>query len=146
MDGTADLFSQNMNKRTEETPQSVIANVHEAAQLLKEKGSEALNVLTDPESEFNDRDAYLFIIDVDESLVISNPRFPERTGAISGSISIGRENTTAWSCARLPCVAAAGLSSYGRSRERKRGCARFPISTRFRECVIRYAQVFITIP
>ena len=69
-----------MNKRTEETPQSVIANVHKAAQLLKEKGSEALAVLTDPKSEFNDRDAYLFIIDVDKSLVVSNPRFPERTG------------------------------------------------------------------
>ena len=78
--GTTDLFSQSMNKRTEETPQSVIANVHKAAQLLKEKGSEALAVLTDPKSEFNDRDAYLFIIDVDKSLVVSNPRFPERTG------------------------------------------------------------------
>ncbi len=71
-----------MNKRLEETPQSVIANVHKAAQLLKEKGSEALAVLTDPKSEFNDRDAYLFIIDVDKSLVVSNPRFPERTGGI----------------------------------------------------------------
>jgi len=77
---TTDLFSQSMNKRTEETPQSVIANVHKAAQLLKEKGSKALAVLTDPKSEFNDRDAYLFIIDVDKSLVVSNPRFPERTG------------------------------------------------------------------
>lgn len=78
--GTTDLYSQSMNKRTEETPQSVIANVHKAARLLKEKGSEALAVLTDPKSEFNDRDAYLFIIDVDKSLVVSNPRFPERTG------------------------------------------------------------------
>lgn len=78
--GTFNLFSQNMNKRTEETPQSVIANVHKAAELLKEKGSEALAVLTDPKSEFNDRDAYLFIIDVDKALVVSNPRFPERTG------------------------------------------------------------------
>lgn len=69
-----------MNKRLEETPQSVIANVHKAAQLLKEKGSEALAVLTDPKSEFNNRDAYLFIIDVDKSLVVSNPRFPKRTG------------------------------------------------------------------
>lgn len=78
--GTSNLFSQNMNKRTEETPQTVIANVHKAAELLKEKGSEALAVLTDPKSDFNDRDAYLFIIDVDKSLVVSNPRFPERTG------------------------------------------------------------------
>lgn len=78
--GTSNLFSQSMNRRTEETPQSVIANVHKAAQLLKEKGSEALAMLTDPKSEFNDRDAYLFIIDVDKSLVVSNPRFPERTG------------------------------------------------------------------
>ena len=51
--GTTDLYSQSMNKRTEETPQSVIANVHKAARLLKEKGSEALAVLTDPKSEFN---------------------------------------------------------------------------------------------
>ncbi len=71
---------QHMNQRKEETPQSVIANVHKAAQLLKEKGSEALAVLTDPKSEFNDKDAYIFIIDVDKSLVVSNPRFPERTG------------------------------------------------------------------
>ena len=78
--GISNLFSQNMSKRTEETPQSVIANVYKAAELLKEKGSEALAVLTDPKSEFNDRDAYLFIIDVDKSLVVSNPRFPERTG------------------------------------------------------------------
>lgn len=77
---TNNLFSQSMSKRLEETPQSVIANVHKAARLLKEKGSEALAVLTDPKSEFNDRDAYLFIIDVDKSLVVSNPRFPERTG------------------------------------------------------------------
>lgn len=69
-----------MSKRIEETPQSVIANVHKAAKLLMEKGSEALAVLTDPKSEFNDRDAYLFIIDVDKSLVVSNPHFPERTG------------------------------------------------------------------
>lgn len=68
------------NKRTEETPQSVIANVHEAVELLKERGSEALVVFSDPKSGFNDRDAYLFIIDVDKSLVVSNPRFPERTG------------------------------------------------------------------
>ena len=78
--GTANLFSQSMNKRLEETPQSVIENVHKAAQLLKENGSEALAVLADPKSEFNDRDAYLFIIDVEKSLVVSNPRFPERTG------------------------------------------------------------------
>ena len=140
--GTTDLYSQSMNKRTEETPQSVIANVHKAARLLKEKGSEALAVLTDPKSEFNDRDAYLFIIDVDKSLVVSNPRFPERTE----NISTGRENTTVWNCARSPCVAAAGSSSYGRNRERKRACARCPISTRFRVCVTRYVQAFITIP
>ena len=35
--GTTKSFSQNMNKRTEETPQSVIANVHKAVDLLKEK-------------------------------------------------------------------------------------------------------------
>ena len=34
--GTTKSFSQNMNKRTEETPQSVIANVHKAVDLLKE--------------------------------------------------------------------------------------------------------------
>ena len=78
--GTTELFSQSKNKRTEEAPQSVIANVHKAARLLKEKGSEALAVLTAPKSEIKDRDAYLFIIDVDKSLVVSIPRFPELTG------------------------------------------------------------------
>lgn len=86
--GTLNLFSQNMSNivvtaqalSEKETPQSVVANVHKAVELLKQKGSEALSILTDPKSEFNDRDAYLFIIDVDSSLVVSNPRFPERTG------------------------------------------------------------------
>lgn len=77
--GTLNLFSQNMSNIVE-TPQTVVANVHKAVELLKQKGSEALPILTDPKSEFNDRDAYLFIIDVDSSLVVSNPRFPERTG------------------------------------------------------------------
>lgn len=40
--GTTKSFSQNMNKRTEETPQSVIANVHKAVDLLKEKGARLL--------------------------------------------------------------------------------------------------------
>lgn len=39
---TTNSFSQRMNQRKEETPQSVITNVHRAAQLLKEKGSETL--------------------------------------------------------------------------------------------------------
>lgn len=32
------------------------------------------------ETPLNDRDAYLFIIDVDKSLVVSNPRYLERAG------------------------------------------------------------------
>lgn len=54
--------------------------MHKAVQLPKEKGSETLAVLTNPKSGFNDRDAYLFIIDVERNLVVSNPHFPERTG------------------------------------------------------------------
>ena len=33
--GTTDLFSQSMNKRTEETTQYVIANVNKSAQVMK---------------------------------------------------------------------------------------------------------------
>jgi hypothetical protein len=36
MAGTTDLFPQNMNKRTEELPQSVIANVHKDSIAEKE--------------------------------------------------------------------------------------------------------------
>lgn len=76
--GAIEIHSQNMNKP--ETPQSVVANVHKAVEILKSQGSAALPELCDPKSEFNNRDAYLFIIDVESSLVVSNPRFPERTG------------------------------------------------------------------
>lgn len=62
------------------TPQEVVENVHKAAELLKTQGKEGLEILRDPQYELNTGDAYIFIIDVEESLVVSNPRFPERNG------------------------------------------------------------------
>ena len=59
-----------MNNRKEETPKSVVANVRKAAHLLQEQGSSAIKILSDPKSVFNDRDAYLFIVDVDQNVEI----------------------------------------------------------------------------
>ena len=46
-----------------------------AAELLKTQGKEGIGILRDPQYELNTGDAYIFIIDVEESLVVSNPRF-----------------------------------------------------------------------
>ena len=62
------------------TPQQVIENVHKAAEILKSQGEAGLKIVSDPASEFNTGDDYIFLIDVEKSLVVSNPRFPERTG------------------------------------------------------------------
>ena len=78
------VFSQDMETKKTVTPQEVVGNVHKAAKLLKTKGKEGLEMLRDPQYELNTGDAYIFIIDVEESLVVSNPRFPERNG---GNIS-----------------------------------------------------------
>lgn len=74
------VFSQDMETKKTVTPQEVVENVHKAAELLKTKGKEGLEMLRDPQYELNTGDAYIFIIDVEESLVVSNPRFPERNG------------------------------------------------------------------
>ena len=74
------VFSQDMETKKTVTPQEVVGNVHKAAKLLKTKGKEGLEMLRDPQYELNTGDAYIFIIDVEESLVVSNPRFPERNG------------------------------------------------------------------
>ena len=74
------VFSQDMETKKTVTPQGVVENVHKAAELLKTKGKEGLEILRDPQYELNTGDAYIFIIDVEESLVVSNPRFPERNG------------------------------------------------------------------
>ncbi len=62
------------------TPEEVIAKVHKAAELLKEKGDAALSILRDSKSEFTWKDTYIFLIDVGESMVLSNPAFREREG------------------------------------------------------------------
>lgn len=75
------VFSQNrMETKKNVTPQMVVENVHKAAELLKTQGETGLKIVSDPTSEFNTGDDYIFIIDVEKSLVVSNPRFPERTG------------------------------------------------------------------
>ena len=62
------------------TPQEVIEKVHKAAELLKSKGKAGLEILRDSSSEFTWKDTYIFIIDVEESIVLSNPAFRERQG------------------------------------------------------------------
>ena len=62
------------------TPEEVIVKIKKAAELLKAKGEEALKTLRDPSSEFTWKDTYIFIIDLEKSLVLSNPAFPEREG------------------------------------------------------------------
>ena len=75
------VFSQNrMETKKNVTPQMVVENVRKAAELLKKQGETGLKIVSDPTSEFNTGDDYIFIIDVEKSLVVSNPRFPERTG------------------------------------------------------------------
>ncbi|MDR1276135.1 MAG: cache domain-containing protein [Candidatus Accumulibacter sp.] len=61
-------------------PEEVIEKIREAVELLKEKGEEGLEILRSPTSRFVWKDCYLFIIDVEKSLVLSNPAFPEREG------------------------------------------------------------------
>ena len=69
-----------MEEKKTVTPQEVVRNVRKAAELLKIQGKEGIGILRDPQYELNTGDAYIFIIDVEESLVVSNPRFPERNG------------------------------------------------------------------
>lgn len=81
--GSLNVFSQNKNNMITSkkvTPQQVIENVHKAAEILKSQGEAGLKIVSDPASEFNTGDDYIFLIDVEKSLVVSNPRFPERTG------------------------------------------------------------------
>ncbi len=62
------------------TPEEVIMKVHQAVELLKEKGDAALPILRDSTSEYSWKDTYIFIIDVGNSVVLSNPAFREREG------------------------------------------------------------------
>lgn len=61
-------------------PDEVIEKIKAAVELLKAKGEEGLNQLRAPDSEFVWKDCYLFIIDVEKSVVLSNPAFPAREG------------------------------------------------------------------
>ena len=78
--GNTNVFSQGMEEKKTVIPQEVVRNVRKAAELLKTQGKKGLELLRDPQYELNTGDAYIFIIDVEESLVVSNPRFPERNG------------------------------------------------------------------
>ena len=61
-------------------PEEVIQKIKEAVELLKTQGEEGLNILRLPDSPFVWKDCYLFIIDLEKSLALSNPAFPEREG------------------------------------------------------------------
>lgn len=65
---------------TTATPEEVISKISEAVDLLKLHGKKALDILRDPSNSFIWKDSYLFIIDLEESLVLLNPAFPEREG------------------------------------------------------------------
>ncbi len=69
-----------MKTETVISPEGVMSRIHKAAQLLKTRDRKGLDILQDPDSAFNKGDACLFIIDVDNSLVVSNPVFSERKG------------------------------------------------------------------
>ena len=62
------------------TPKEVIEKIKKAAELLKDQGEKALDIFRNPSSEFTWKDSYLFIMDLEKSLVLCNPAFPEREG------------------------------------------------------------------
>ena len=72
--------NSNALSNNEATPEEVIAKVHQAAQLLINKGEAGLNILRDNTSEFTWKDTYIFVIDVEGSVVLSNPAFKAREG------------------------------------------------------------------
>ena len=59
-------------------PEEVIEKIKEAVALLREQGEKGLETLRSPTSSFVWKDCYLFVIDLEKSLVLSNPAFPER--------------------------------------------------------------------
>lgn len=69
-----------MNNNEIASPQEIIKKVHQAAELLKNTGKKGLEILQDPKSEFTWKDTYIFVIDVEEGLVLSNPAFSKRQG------------------------------------------------------------------
>lgn len=62
------------------SPKEIIKKLKKARKLLQDRGEEGLEILRDPKSEFTWKDTYIFIIDVEKSLVLSNPVFKEREG------------------------------------------------------------------
>ena len=99
-----------METKENVTPQQVIENVHKAAEILKQQGEAGLKILSDPVSEFNTGgDDYIFIIDVEKSLVVSNsPAFPERTGGNIREHLTGIKTITESAFVKSPCRVAAG--------------------------------------
>ena len=100
--GSLNVFCKsNSNMETKEnvTPQQVIENVHKAAEILKQQGEAGLKILSDPVSEFNTGDDYIFIIDVEKSLVPAE---------ISVNIWTGIKTITESAFVKSPCRVAAG--------------------------------------
>lgn len=62
------------------TPEEAISKVHKAAALLRARGDAALEILRNPNSEFVWKDSYVFVVNCEADLVLSNPVFPERQG------------------------------------------------------------------
>ncbi len=64
----------------EATPKEVVLKVHKAANLLKEQGNKALPILRNNKSEYTWKDTYIFLVDANTNIVLSNPAFREREG------------------------------------------------------------------
>ena len=58
----------------------VVDKVQQAIALLRDDEEQALEALRDPNGEFVWKDTYVFVIDCDADIVISDPVFPERVG------------------------------------------------------------------
>lgn len=75
------MFFSDMDTKEELTPMRVMEKVYKAAELIKSEGEKDLETVCNPSSEFNRGDDYIVVIDLEKSLVLSNPCFPEYTGS-----------------------------------------------------------------
>lgn len=58
----------------------VVLKVEQAVALLRDHGDAALAALRDPHGRFVWKDTYVFVVNCDDDIVVSNPAFPERVG------------------------------------------------------------------
>lgn len=72
--------SKQNNQEEVATPKEAMEKVRKAVKLLETQGSAALEVLRDANSEFTWKDSYVFVVNCDKDLVLSNPAFPKREG------------------------------------------------------------------